>query len=1175
MALRPNLSIRQEFRTAGLTAPEADNPAVLVGVHRQIEYQKKSGTFSGGITNGQYFFPGLITGSAVEDTSNADTYLRPRVYISNALGVAEVTSDVTFADLNNSGATPYFTISNSATAVFNVLTGTAGSYASTSGAAAGTFTDTSADFVEAQVAVGDTIKVGSRNALQVTSITSDTAIGVDRIDFGPTDSRLTITAKGSDNVRTLTYTGSTYSGFATNGVSRGDQIVLDGWSPRTTTGTLTYGATVAGLRSVTNSDASGFTGVNAGDVIYLRNTANEMEPAFIVTAVSGSTATVVNTLNSSIPESEVVDGTTAPGRYFEVRDLSALRTLNSSSGATLLGGGAYSAETIGVNRYFNDTTAAYVGVSAGDLIVVREAHTDTATITRSSSANTQYTRTTGSFVDDGFAVGQVITDGTTVAAVTVVTDTVLTIGTAHSADGSSVTVYSIQADIMFEVVSQDSTQLLQVKDVADSKRPASESGGYLRYEIWASAPITTSFSPKAAVSAATMSMRDIMWPVPFVSGATPTLPVAGDVVYSDDGILLFEVVSAGFITGDGAGNNVTVSGSTISGTGTVNFTTVFAVGDVIYLIDPASSTPLSLTNLLTITSVTATSISVTGTPITSAASNLTVQKFEVKDHSRAGFDVPDTDTIAGIGLQVRKADTASYSVLRVLDEKNVQVVHDVTGDEVTNQEVRGLISTVQLPNNISGLSYTVTKSLSNTSLTGDVLVSFSARRRDKLGQILEVDAATISDYGPVVPGNPLGFAASHAISNTAAKVKLVQVGDDTATGWDAAISTITTPDVYVIVPLTQDESILGKFRTHVQSESSPELKRERVLYQSHLNSRVTVRWKPTDVSVDVAKLKITSSAQTINITTTTDIVALGVVIGDYVEGTYKGFLASQAFVTGTYRARILTITDNGGSYDLTMVPMSGIGVTASEGLFLFDYRIESKPLDDTQLRDAIAAYPSTIKDRRIRNIYPDAELVSFSDVTNPNDTSKGTYGGGTVTDFQVGGWLMCARVGAMRSGLNPATPLAKRGVTGVQRLVTPFTTDVTAQDKILDGGNYLMTQPAGDNTAASAVRGVTTDVSTVFFLEEQVTMQVDNFARLLRRQLTPILGTTALDDSFFDLFSMTQAGVIDRVVVQDRSLKSVQLIEIKEDPNRADTFLASYNVGVFVSAANGDIVIYI
>jgi hypothetical protein len=163
----------------------------------------------------------------------------------------------------------------------------------------------------------------------------------------------------------------------------------------------------------------------------------------------------------------------------------------------------------------------------------------------------------------------------------------------------------------------------------------------------------------------------------------------------------------------------------------------------------------------------------------------------------------------------------------------------------------------------------------------------------------------------------------------------------------------------------------------------------------------------------------------------------------------------------------------------------------------------------------------------------------------------------------------------MRAGINPATPLTKRSMTGTQRLVTPFASDVAAQDVILDGGNYLVTQPNGDSTSVAAVRGVTTDVSSIFFLEEQVTVQIDNFARLLRVQITPILGSSVLDESFFALYSMTQAGVFNRVVVVDKSLKSARLIEIKEDPVRADTFLASYNVGVFVSAANGDIVIFI
>lgn len=1176
MALRPNLRISQEFRAVSPAAPVSVNPLVLIGVHRHLEYRATAGTYTGGLDNGDYSFPDLVEGSAVENTTHAETELRPKVYISNEFGVAEVTDDVTFSDMDNVGTLPNFAISDTAAATFVVSSGTTGAFESTSGGDAGAFTDINADFIEDSVAVGDTITVGARDGFTVTAVVSDGEVTVTRANSGPTDSLVTLSAKDANDVRTLTYTGSTYQGFSTAGVARGDLVNFDGWSPRNNAGVLTYTAQATdGTRIVTA--IAKMTNVSVGDIIFLSGADSRFAPFFIIVALGGllgvadDDLTVVRDLtDSGLAAADVVNGTDRLAKTFEVKTSGGFK---ADAGLDLFETGYFSASVSGVRTFTDTTTTLTTTFANADVMAVHAARSLSSDDVDIVSGD--FARTTGSFIADGYVPGMniLIHASDTPADIgehvlATVTATAMTVVTPLAGDSvaGGLVVTSSDVSIPFKILGAPVlADAMPVVDYGVSRIPAAESGGAIRYSVYTATNVALAFTGTSSVTAEVGGIRDVIWPVPFIAGAT--LPLAGDYVYNDDGTLLFSVVDAVFHTADTSlvfDETASVYSLTVGGG---DLTTDFGIGDVINVPDAAINT-----GQYTIASLTATVLTLTEVVADETLGALVIQKFEVSDHANAGFDVAATDIIVDVGLEVRQPDTAPYSVIRVLDDTTMQLTHVLTGDEVTDVIVYGLDTRVTLPNSAANITYSVDKDLTGTALIGSVLTTYAGRRRDSLGDLLEVTLGTISDYGPAVPGNPMGLAASNAVNNTAVVVKAIQVGDDTTAGWAAALDVATTPDVYILAPLTQDETILGTFQSHTVAQSSADNKRERILYQSHVTDSVTVRWVG-DIS-DTVDLVVTSSTQVITVTTTDNLVNLGAVPGDYVEGTFSGYFSSSGFATGTYRSRITAIVDNGSSFTLTMLPVT-LDPTVAAGVRLSPVQVESKPLSTTQLRDAIAAYPSSIADRRIRNLYPFSELVTFDDETNPNDTSEGFYGGGSVTDYEVGGWLMCARVGALRSGVNPSTPMAKRSLNGTQRLVTPFSNDIAAQDVILDGGNYLMVQPNGDSTNVSAVRGVTTDVSTLFFLEEQVTVQVDNFARLLRAQITPILGSNVLDETFFDLYSMTQAGVINQTVMIDKSLKSARLIEIKEDPARADTFLASYNVGVFVSAANGDIVIFI
>jgi hypothetical protein len=666
--------------------------------------------------------------------------------------------------------------------------------------------------------------------------------------------------------------------------------------------------------------------------------------------------------------------------------------------------------------------------------------------------------------------------------------------------------------------------------------------------------------------------RTVAWPALL---ETTTLPTAGEYVFNDEGVLLFEVDSV--VTGDATSYAFSTTGGagsdhTITRTGGTSFVTLgFTAGNLIYVSSPEDAGNAKAYKISAVTSTIIT-IDQTYSVITSVNATDTtakVQMLVVIDHTQAGVTVADDDIIADIGLTIRSADQADYSIIRVVSESVLHVKHVNSGDEVTDTTITGMTCEIVVADELEDVSYTIEDTLSGGEIVGDVLVSYAARRKDHLDEFQEVTAATVSDVaGVAVPGNPLGLAALTAVGNTTVPVLLLQVGDDTVAGWTAALETLKTDQVYSLAPLTQDDEILGLFQTHVTLESAAETKRERILWQSKRFETQDTRWTMDDS--ESATYFNDGTAESLEVTTTSGLVALGVRAGDTFTGTISGFLPDDGFTSEELTGRVTKVEESGGVTTLTVLASDSHPETTASGVVLTALVIKSKVKSTVQLRNEIAAYPATILNRRIRNLYPDRVLITFDDETNPNDTSVGLYGGGEVTDYEVGGWLMAAAAAALRSGFSASTPLTGKSMTGFQRLVNAVGTSTTHLDVILDAGNYLLAQPAGDNGGVQAVRAVTTDVSTLNNLEEAVTAQFDNFARKLRKQVRPTLGTVVLDESFFDLFSTIQSAVVTDVL-RKKEMRKLALVELKEDPARADSFLATYEGTPFYSAAGGEV----
>jgi hypothetical protein len=524
---------------------------------------------------------------------------------------------------------------------------------------------------------------------------------------------------------------------------------------------------------------------------------------------------------------------------------------------------------------------------------------------------------------------------------------------------------------------------------------------------------------------------------------------------------------------------------------------------------------------------------------------------------------PSSWTDSNFAFYVADQTEADLTVSRVVDANNL-IVRNLNAGTPPDQAFTDLKYTITAYDNLSNLDYTIEKTISGSSLAGTVLTTFTARRNVYASNPVQVNDDTWEDLlGFPVPANPLGMAARIATLNSTFPVYALQVEDDTVQSWTDAIEHLKSDLFYILVPLTQNESVLSAFRNHVDEQSTPEVKRDRIMFQNHLFERQTTR--------------ATGSTSTFNKTTTTttvtvaeDLVAQGVIVGDLMEGT--------ADVSGTeydFSARIISI-QSGATTILTVVNDNGIGGAPPVSGTIDDWTIKSRSLTDAEYAGEIAEYAEGIANRRIRNVFPYNIEVEFTDETDPTEQS-GFYGGGDVIQ-QVPAYFLAAMFGAMRATEKPAQSLTKIPGTGIYRLLNPFGDfyggNEELNDVVLDGGNWVASQAqAGGDVIAG--RAVTTDTSDVLKLEDSVTVQIDNLARFLRRQMDPLLGPYNIEGSYFDIVSANVESVRTKVVDEDRDLRELDFLDIREVENLPNTIALDFDATPFVGAASMKITIYI
>lgn len=397
----------------------------------------------------------------------------------------------------------------------------------------------------------------------------------------------------------------------------------------------------------------------------------------------------------------------------------------------------------------------------------------------------------------------------------------------------------------------------------------------------------------------------------------------------------------------------------------------------------------------------------------------------------------------------------------------------------------------------SNIQYSITRT---EKLYGTVLVSYHAIRSDLNDELVTIstDSEIEDELGPIHPDNEGAFAMSKARLNAGTQqVMFTGVNADTVAEHTRALEFLESKEVYGIVPLSQDTSVLQLYQAHVDAMSTAQNKRERVAW---LNRELVVREERIALTAGrtgtftFATAKFTDSVGTFNFSNN------GVVPGDFV------------IIDDSGTIRELLVQTVGPTVNEVTINVPGSVNYPAGNLVAVAYQILGPTKTKSEQASYLAAYSSAFANRRIRVVWPDIALADVDGVST-----------------EVPGYHLSAASAGLRSGQRPQQPLTNLSLAGFDGLVHSNKYFSETQLQTLSaGGMFIIEQPI--NGAPLNIRQQrTTDTSSVKKNEDSVVAIVDHVSKYIRQELLPYIGRYNITPEYIEMIKVVINGLFERL----------------------------------------------
>lgn len=501
---------------------------------------------------------------------------------------------------------------------------------------------------------------------------------------------------------------------------------------------------------------------------------------------------------------------------------------------------------------------------------------------------------------------------------------------------------------------------------------------------------------------------------------------------------------------------------------------------------------------------------------------LRVMRGSADENNAAGDYV--TMTIAGVTSQFEVASASPKQL--VLNT----VITGLTG-------ATAVIGRRGIPFRSTVATFDLVKRLTS-GFIGSVLVSYQAARTDvSLSGPIEIAslADVVDNFGYVHPDNPIALMCDMVIRSglTAAgrSFYAIAVDDNTLSSYETALDTLTSFDVYYLVPATQEIAILDVIQAHIDAQSQPLQKHERIgffstgltTYKQVVPAIVGSSW-PTDGLATALTPTVFSSAS---------IDWSLVSPGDMIK-----VLASAAPGAAVLEShRIKTVSVAGHSATTLDAFSSAVQGTAQY------FRIDSFPFTKSQQAQDWRDYSASLADFRIFMMRPEKVSITYTDKTGPSQVDKQVI---------VPTYYLAAAFAGLCSSLPPQQPMTNVPLAGIDQLFhsnTYFNPDQL--NTIAEGGNCIFVQTTA-NSAPHAREAISTDMTSIITKTLSITKDVDFVAKYFRNSMRPYIGNKNITAELLTQLRGIAEMVIRGLVASESMLPGTELVSLSQNADQPD-----------------------
>jgi len=522
-----------------------------------------------------------------------------------------------------------------------------------------------------------------------------------------------------------------------------------------------------------------------------------------------------------------------------------------------------------------------------------------------------------------------------------------------------------------------------------------------------------------------------------------------------------------------------------------------------------------------------------GAPDVTEIKVLEVLKGEDDDVSAAGDFLTGSALNIPFNLEIRGARPGFVELMEDSPEMS-----DAVDTAVTMR--RGV------PYRNASALYDVVKRI-DSNYTANVLVSYQAARQDlPLNGLIELyDVKSIEQsLGMIHPDNPIALMADmvsrSGLADGNRTFYALCTPDNTLLSYEEALDVLESNEVYYVVPATQDLAHISLFKAHVEVQSQPRNKHERVVLAStpiitysrqiplvdddpypqgtvnSLNkkefSSATVDWSLCNPG-DVLKIMSTNSQVT------------GIMLAEY---------RIQTVDISAQKVTVLTNIDD-----------SYVGTAQY-------FRVDTYPYTKAQQAEDWRDYTASMKPAetgqpgRVMIIRPDIMEMTYTDKTGPFARDR---------DIIVPMYYGCAVFAGLSSALPPQQPMTNVPIPGINRLLhSNFYFKPSDLNTIAEGGNNILVQTTRYSAPYSRHQ-LMANMESILTREFSIVKLVDFCAKYIRNSLRPYVGNHNITDEFLTQLRGITESILRALVQTGVLLQGTTLDSLFQDPDQPDAVI--------------------